>query len=130
MAECPRCDEPLNLGATACRCGWKARAKRDPKSEQPRERVHCAHETCETPAICRVKTVTGWANFCEPHYVMHHDTISRKRCTELGLDQRIDETKADWRRRLLAWVRACAKPKRFEDAVMLEDQWAKGEEAA
>jgi CO/xanthine dehydrogenase Mo-binding subunit len=124
MAECPRCDEPLNFGATACRCGWKARAKREPRQEKPREIVHCAHETCDVPAICRIKTATGWANFCLPHYDRYHEAEALKGLAAKGLDQKPGETKAEHVARMRDWFSAHAKLKSFDDATKLEDEWA------
>jgi hypothetical protein len=28
----------------------------------------CCFEGCSTPALCRVPTISGWANVCEYHY--------------------------------------------------------------
>jgi hypothetical protein len=28
----------------------------------------CAHQECVIPALCRVKTETGWADVCMRHY--------------------------------------------------------------
>lgn len=124
MAECPRCEQPVAEGATSCSCGWKARAKREPKTEKPRPIVHCAHETCDLPAICRVKARTGWAAFCEPHYVRYHDDLARKSCTEKGLDKQPNESSAEYRARMLAYMREHAKLRTFDDATRLEDEWA------
>lgn len=91
---------------------------------EERPRVPCAHETCSLPARCRVQTITGWANFCEPHYVRYHDDLARKRFTELGLDRKLNETAAEHKARVMAHIKGRVKPKTFADADTLEDEWA------
>lgn len=102
-----------------------ARKRTDETMEYvPPAQAPCAHETCDLSAICKVKTKTGWANFCEPHYVMHFDNEARKRFTELGLDRGANETREDHRKRVMAHIRAKFKPKSFADATKAEDEWA------
>ncbi len=115
---CPKCRETLALDARACECGWTLRKAETAKAERPA--VHCAHDACDVPAICRIQTATGWANFCEPHYVRYHDEQARKRNAEKGLDQQPDETRDEWIARMRAYVRSHAKLKRFADAALDE----------
>jgi hypothetical protein len=65
--QCPRCSDELTWGATSCHCGWKKR-KAAGDRRAPREPVQCAHEDCGSDATIRLKTRTGWANFCRGHY--------------------------------------------------------------
>jgi hypothetical protein len=95
MAECPRCSQPISQ----------------------REIVQCAHEVCSVPAVCRVKTLTGWANFCLPHYERYHCDLAHEGLESKGLERLPDETKAEHTARLRAWFRAHAKLKTFDDAV-------------
>lgn len=128
MASCPRCDNPLiRDDATSCACGWRERGRRESKKDAPRPFVHCAHETCDIPAKCRVKTPTGWADFCEPHYVRFHDDQARKRCAEAGLLKRSDEGSGDYRKRMMAYVRENARLKRFTDASPMSEAERVGE---
>jgi hypothetical protein len=78
--------------------------------------IECAHTTCTLAAKVKVLTLTGWAKFCLPHYERYHDDLARKRFTELDLDCWQDETKAEWRKRVFAYIRKNMKPKTFEDA--------------
>lgn len=112
---CPKCRDILQVDARACQCGWTAREPEKAKNERPV--VHCAHETCDVPARCRVKTPTGWADFCEPHYLRFHDDQARARCKERGLLKRPDESSTEYRKRMMAYMREHAKPKTFNDAV-------------
>ena len=49
---------------------------------EPRPVVVCAHMGCTVPALVRVKTETGWANFCEDHYVQHWSAVRWLRSPE------------------------------------------------
>jgi hypothetical protein len=129
MAECPRCDQRLFPNATSCACGWRSRRPQQNDADPPRERVQCAHATCTIPAACKVKTRTGWANFCLPHYERYHEDIALAGLAEKGLERLHDETKAEHVERLRAWFKKNAKLKRFAhattpDAELLEDEWA------
>lgn len=127
MAECPRCSQPISHSATTCACGWRSR-KKEPAYEAPREIVQCAHEVCSVPAVCKVKTPTGWANFCMPHYERYHEAGALKGLAEKGLDQRPGETRAEHVGRMRAWFKANAKLRTFRDveidAQRAEDEWA------
>lgn len=120
---CPKCHDTLQIDARACQCGWTLKSAA-PKEEKERPVVHCAHETCDLPAICKIKTKTGWANLCEPHYVMHFDNEARQNFTERGLDRGLNETRDEHRKRVMAWIRGRMKPKTFTDAAAAEDEWA------
>ena len=88
-ANCPDCGAKLGKGAYKCRCGWRMDA---PQRHQHRD---CAHApACTKNATIREKTPTGWAAFCEDHYVAYHHAISAKRVREeLGLHT-VEEMKA------------------------------------
>lgn len=91
----------------------------------PTDHARCAHETCDVPAMVRLQLPTGWANLCEPHYVMHFDGIARLRCAELGLNQGPNESKKEWLARCMAYIKSNAKLKTFDDAVRAEDEWSR-----
>ena len=82
MKNCPRCDAELGDTATACRCGWKEHKKNAADSIA---RAGCAHFDCQHPAICRMKTASGWANLCNRHYEMLIQTRADQTCQRLGL---------------------------------------------
>lgn len=115
---CPDCHRVIADDATLCRCGW---TKVGPDG---RERVHCAHDACGIPALCRVQTPTGWANFCLPHYERYHADRAHEGLAEKDLERLPDETKSEHTQRLRAWFKAHAKFKTFADAAKTEDEWA------
>lgn len=121
MAECPRCSQPLHERATWCGCGWKSRTKKDVETEAARPIVHCAYDTCDIPAICKVKTPTGLANFCLPHYERYHEDRSHEALEIRGLGRLADETKAEHMARLRKWFREHDKLKTFADAEKKEE---------
>lgn len=123
MAECPRCDSPLARFATACACGWRARAKKE-TDEKPRETFPCAHDGCALPAACKIKVVTGWANLCLPHYQMHFEKQADRGLAAKGLAQRPGETKSEHATRMREWCRKNATFKTFKSAEQAEDEWA------
>jgi hypothetical protein len=88
------------------------------------EHVPCAHETCDLKAMVRVRTSTGWANLCVPHYSMQNESQAIERFAELGLERLPNEGRDVWRKRIMAWVKAHARIKRF-DAAEMEDKWAR-----
>lgn len=59
----------------------------------PVARAPCSHETCVRSAIIKQRTDTGWANFCEYHYIQHHQNLAQAWCAEHGLDT-VDKKKA------------------------------------
>lgn len=124
MAECPRCEARLANPKLCTSCGWKSRVKAE-KASEVREHVPCAHQGCGYGAIARVKTPTGWANFCEPHYTAYYGRDARANFTALGLDRRPDETRDQQHARVMGYIKANMKPKRFEDATMVEDEWSR-----
>lgn len=63
---CPDCGSLLGKGAYKCRCGWKGAGVSETVPTQP-----CAHLGCANAAIACVKTPTGRANLCKPHYLTH-----------------------------------------------------------
>lgn len=92
---CPDCGSKLGKDAYKCRCGWKLDA---PQKSRHRD---CAHApACTKNATIREKTATGWAAFCEDHYIEYHHRASEKRVREeLGL-KTVEEMKEYCRRKL------------------------------
>jgi hypothetical protein len=66
-------------------------AKRDTPIALPKPIVDCAYHGCNTPAILREKTETGWANLCEFHWVKAATERSEKRCRDMGLVTKQDK---------------------------------------
>lgn len=62
---CPDCGSPLGKAALKCRCGWKASSG----IAAPVARIDCCHVGCGANALVRIKTETGWGNFCQEHYI-------------------------------------------------------------
>jgi hypothetical protein len=81
--QCPRCSDDLPWGTTSCHCGWKKRKAAGDK-RSPRDPVQCAHEDCQSDATIRVKTRTGWANFCRAHYVAYHTLEAAQATAHIG----------------------------------------------
>lgn len=50
------------------------------------ETVICCREPCRLSAKTKVKTPTGWANFCLEHYHEYYTRQSEEYCNALGLD--------------------------------------------
>lgn len=104
---------------------------RTPEKTEALEHVPCAHETCDLEARVRVKTPTGWANMCLPHYERFHEDIALKNCAAKGLLRRPDEDMAQYRKRVMAYLKANARLKTFDDAEddrgaqALEDEWSR-----
>lgn len=78
--KCPKCQRRLRVDAEVCLCGWS-------KAGGISRHRDCAHApACTKNATIREKTPTGWAAFCEDHYVAYHHALSAKRVREeLGL---------------------------------------------
>lgn len=85
--KCPKCQRRLRIDAEVCLCGWS-------KTGGVGKHSDCAHApSCTKNATIREKTITGWAAFCEDHYVAYHHAISARRVREeLGL-QTVEEMK-------------------------------------
>lgn len=94
-SNCPDCGSKLGKDAYKCRCGWRMDA---PQRNQHRD---CAHApACTKNATIRELTPTGWASFCEDHYIEFHHRRSEKRVRdELGL-QSVEEMKAFCRQKV------------------------------
>lgn len=75
--------------------------------------IECAHATCGLSAIVKVQTPTGWAKFCEPHYVAYHKALADAKFKELGLERWSDESREDHRKRVFEYMKLLAKFKRF-----------------
>lgn len=77
---CPECKRRIADIAESCKCGWT-------KGNVAAGRyVHCAYEDCGIGALARVKTVTGWANFCAEHYEKYFSDEAKHYCLTRGLD--------------------------------------------
>ena len=63
MNQCAKCRRRLKPDALRCICGWSASF-----TDEAKPVALCAHEGCGVAALVRLKTETGWANFCVPHY--------------------------------------------------------------
>ena len=48
--------------------------------------VRCAFMMCEVPAITRIRTRLGWANYCQRHYGEYHLRLAEEKCHSLGLE--------------------------------------------
>ncbi len=135
MAECPRCDLEIGL-STSCSCGWRSRA-RSPFAQPKEPTVDCAHQGCNAPAMCKVKTATGWANLCTQHYDHHYRDEALATLDKYGLAKLTDETPAEHVLRMRQFVRNGFKtigaipeqPKQTEDdkkraIAALMDDWS------
>lgn len=80
MMFCQNCKRRLPDIAETCKCGWTK------ESVKQAGFVHCANESCPTCAIVRVKTPTGFANFCEAHYEKYFTEQARIFCGSRGFD--------------------------------------------
>lgn len=107
--KCPDCSKVLADDALSCRCGWSK------GGEAGRPFVDCAHANCSLRAIAKIKTKTGWANLCEPHYVRYFDDLAHEGLAAKGLERLADETRAEHTARLRAWFRENARFKRGPD---------------
>lgn len=81
--ECPQCKGEIG-GAAYCGCGWKR--TRSAKGAEPFQFIQCAHMACGVSANVKVKTPTGWANFCPHHYDVYFLDRAEETCRKLGLD--------------------------------------------
>lgn len=105
MNRCPECDAPLGASAIACRCGWRNGAK-----QMVVELIPCAHESCGQSALCRIKTPTGWARLCLPHYEQHFAEQGRRAMTEYGLDRQDGVSHEEWKKTVMeAWKELAMK---------------------
>lgn len=93
--ECPKCQQTLHATAKYCGCGWKYSY-----AQTPAPAVNCAYANCQTPAMCRIKTKTGWANFCDYHYNRHFTDQAHANLDKYGLERLADETQHEHTARL------------------------------
>ena len=77
---CPDCKRRIVDIAESCRCGWTK------GNVAAGHYVHCAQEECGISAVCRVKTPTGFANFCLEHYDEYFAKQAAIYCGSRGLD--------------------------------------------
>lgn len=82
MSECPKCETEIGY-ANHCGCGWKRPAKKLGYIEP--DRVKCCHDTCFRSSKLKVRTPTGWANFCDEHYELYFKDQAKKNCEALNL---------------------------------------------
>ena len=82
MKSCPRCDAEIGDTAVACSCGWRDRKAKDAPIEPPGP---CGYEGCHLPAMCKLRTPTGWLNVCDNHYRIYFHSRAEKTCRDLGL---------------------------------------------
>ena len=86
--KCPKCGTYNAPAAKDCKdCGTVFAELRKELDDNARF-CQCSHTDCTTPAICRIKTPTGWANMCQQHYDDWHLNLARDYCTWRGLDSR------------------------------------------
>ena len=103
--DCPRCKTSIPDTARNCSCGWRKRGNvTDAYETSPV--VDCAHANCSAPAICRIKTKTGWANVCKNHYDRHYADEAHANLDRYGLAKLPDETNAEHVGRMREFVRA------------------------
>ena len=62
--KCPDCYRRIPEGRIKCLCGWSPLAASAVHMRGP----DCAHAECQSSALVRVYTPTGWANLCPEHY--------------------------------------------------------------
>lgn len=77
---CQNCKRRIPDIAESCRCGWTKESAREAGF------VHCANETCPACAVARVKTPTGYANFCPQHYEDYFTKQAEIFCGSRALD--------------------------------------------
>lgn len=118
---CPECKRGLIDVATACRCGWKRPAETEPQKPTG---VPCAYDACGSFADCRIKTPTGWANFCEAHHVAYHHQQAQKRLDASGLGRMPDETSHEYAERMREVLRDM-KRAAAEKAGLIAGTWRK-----
>lgn len=71
------------------------------------QHVACAHMACDRRATIRQSVGKGWANLCHGHYLDHHARIAERKLEERGLQFFPDsETREEWHRRLLAFMKS------------------------
>lgn len=79
--------------------------------------VPCAHEGCPLPAMCRVKTKTGWASICHKHYDQHFADEAYASLDKYGLAKLPDETNAEHVARMRDFVRKGFK--KFSERIVV-----------
>ena len=118
---CPDCGAKLGKDAYKCRCGWRMDALQSIKHHD------CAHAPhCTRNATIRELTPTGWAAFCEEHYVAYCHARSAKRVREEPKLETVEEMKAYCR----AKVGSIFKSVRSGDAVQSREPGQDDEELA
>jgi len=99
--ECPECHTQLHHTARYCGCGWK----RDNPFNAPTPIVDCSHMGCRSPAMCKIKTKTGWANLCHTHYDKHFADEAHASLDKYGMARLADESTAEHVLRMREFVR-------------------------
>ncbi len=96
MADCPRCKTEIG-SALYCGCGWrgKPRLADNAKDFHANPLIHCAHEACNIPAMCRIKGKMGWLNLCPKHHDQHFSAEAHDNLSRWGMERLQDETTAE-----------------------------------
>lgn len=96
---CIQCSNELGSRATYCECGWRKSAPRF--TEETNRFIQCAHETCGTSALHKIKVSTGYANVCQFHYDEHSKNYAEGALERHGMERKEGESKEAhiWRMR-------------------------------
>jgi hypothetical protein len=89
MSLCPKCRAPIRTSDKECGdCGVILQHVRGAKPQyyEPLPYVHCAQDGCGIGATTRIKTPTGYANFCLEHYDEYFTKEAAIYCGSRGLD--------------------------------------------
>jgi hypothetical protein len=74
--------------------------KHQPRNQEPKAHIQCAHDDCREPAILSRKLRGGWAKLCKHHDLLHVQLEANEFCEANGLFTR--QEKMDWIRKKLA----------------------------
>lgn len=108
MSDCPKCKCEIG-NASYCGCGWK-KPKGSIGDRVDAAPIPCARIGCETPATERVKTPSGWTNYCRKDADAYHRAGAEENCERLGL-----KTVAEMRAYVLGKVRIEALRRIFRE---------------
>lgn len=67
--------------------------------------VQCSFAMCQSPAMMRVRTKTGWANVCDPHDVELKTREAKEWLKEEGIDRQPGESMREWVTRTMLHMR-------------------------
>lgn len=102
---CPKCKTELHNTATYCGCGWRKRPETS-KEFHANALIQCAFEACNKHAPIKVKTGTGWANFCDAHYDEYYRSKAVSSLPKWGMERKEGESTADHVARMRQFVKA------------------------